>query len=195
MEKDSNQKSQNEFPIHWLEGLIQKIDSKNLSEIALSTGKTPSGYIHLGIMRELLICDAIRRIFVKRGKKVVFRLFIDSLDAAKRFPAYIDENYASKYIGKPFALIPNPINQDGKHYAQYFGEELKKIFPSFGVGAELIWTHDLYKTDEMKDMIRIGLQKNDEVKKIVAKYITASMSEEQKKTYLEQQMEGQAGHS
>ena len=31
MEKDSNQKLQNEYPIHWLEGLIQKIDSRDLN--------------------------------------------------------------------------------------------------------------------------------------------------------------------
>lgn len=187
MENVTDQKSQDEFPIHWLEGLSQKISARNLSEIALSTGKTPSGYIHLGIMRELLICDAIKRVFEEKGKKVNFRLFIDSLDAAKRFPGYITENYAIKNIGKPFALIPNPIHQDDKNYAQYFGEELESVFPLFGIGAKIVWTHELYKTNEMKDMIRIGLEKNEEVKKIVAKYLTASMSEDQKNSYLEQQ--------
>ncbi|WP_371801976.1 lysine--tRNA ligase [Candidatus Lokiarchaeum ossiferum] len=187
MENDNDQKSQDEFPIHWLEGLIQKINGRNLSEIALSTGKTPSGHIHLGIMRELLVCDAIKRIFEEKGKIVHFRLFIDSLDAAKRFPGYIKEDYAKKNIGKPFALIPNPINQNDKNYAQYFGEELESIFPLFGIGAKIVWTHELYKTKEMKDMIRIGLKKNEEVKRIVAKYLTASMSEEQKDIYLEQQ--------
>ena len=71
---------------------MDKILPKEL-KITLATGKTPSGHIHLGILREIVICDAIRRIFEEEGKKVEFYLFLDDLDAAKRFPDYIKKSF------------------------------------------------------------------------------------------------------
>ena len=98
----------NEGLVHWLEETVQEISKRNLTEITLSTGKTPSGHVHIGILREIIICDALSRIFEKKGVKVSFYLFMDDFDAAKRFPYYIDEDYQKDNLGKPFALIPCP---------------------------------------------------------------------------------------
>jgi lysyl-tRNA synthetase, class I len=179
--------SEQEYPDHWLENIVQQILERKTKKIALSTGKTPSGHIHLGILRELLICDALNKILKKRNYDVTYRLFFDSLDAAKRFPPYIPKDYATEHIGSPFALIPNPFESDNRSYAQVFGDELIDTFNELGIDVNVVWTNELYKTDEMKDMIRIGLKKNEEVKKIVAKYLTASMTDEKKETYLKQQ--------
>jgi len=189
--KEMNQSTSNNpthFPDHWLEKIIRDIDARNPNEINLATGKTPSGHIHLGIMRELLICEAIRRKYAERCLRVIFRLFIDDLDAAKRFPSYIPSDYAKKHLGKPFALIPNPLDpSDSQSYAEIFGNELAQTFQEMGISAEIVWTHNLYKTEEMKEKIRIGLKKNELVKEIVAKYLTRSMAPEKKEEYLQQQ--------
>ncbi|MHA1719573.1 MAG: lysine--tRNA ligase [Promethearchaeota archaeon] len=187
MESNGKPHSKHEFPAHWLETIIKKIEDRNPKQITLVTGKTPSGHIHMGIMRELLICDALRRLFEKKNQIVRFRLFLDDLDAAKRFPSYISHDYLKNNIGKPFANIPNPFEDDGRTYAQVFGEELINTFPEYGIKAEIVWTHNFYQMDEMKAMIRIGLKKNQDVKKIVAKFLTASMTEEQKSDYIESQ--------
>ena len=89
-----------EFPIHWLQEIADKILARNDEIITLSTGKTPSGHIHVGILREIIICDSLRRIFEKKGEHVRFYLFLDSLDAAKRFPKYIDENFQKQVISR-----------------------------------------------------------------------------------------------
>lgn len=99
----------NQYPIHWLESIVKEIEARKPKQIVISAGKTPSGHIHLGILRELIIGDSLRRIFEKKGELVKFRIYFDSLDAAKRFPPYIDREFAKKYIGKPFALIPSPF--------------------------------------------------------------------------------------
>ena len=184
---------------HWLEDIIDKILARNTDEIVLSVGKTPSGRIHLGIMRETLICDGLRRKLQSQGKKVKYRIFFDSLDAAKRFPSYIPKEFQKKYVGQPFSLIPNPLTFDPKKdseqtsvndddsYAKAFGGELISTFPEFGIEVEPVWTNNLYKEERMEDMIRIGLKKNDQVKEIVAKFLTASMNDGQRAKYLEQQ--------
>ena len=185
MEKSAKNKQPSfyDYPAHWLGEIIDRIEKRNVDVVNLATGKTPSGHIHLGIIRELLICDAIRRIFVIKNKEVKFRLFIDNLDAAKRFPGDIPIDHQNKYLGYPFVLMPDPFGNSDNSYDKIFGNELISTFDQLGIQTEIIWTDDLYKTDEMKEMIRIGLNKNDLVKKIVAKYLTASMDEEKKLIY------------
>ncbi|MHA1373349.1 MAG: lysine--tRNA ligase [Promethearchaeota archaeon] len=177
-----------EFSIHWLEDTVEKIMSRNPLEITLSTGKTPSGHIHIGILREIIICDALGRIFNKKGKKVNFYLFLDDFDAAKRFPDYIDINFQREHIGKPFALIPCPFKDCGcESYARHFGNELISTFHGFGIKNEIIWTFALYKERRMQEKIKIALEKTDEIKEILKKYIFPTLDDEKKERFAEMQ--------
>lgn len=176
-----------EYAIHWLEDSIEKILTRDTDKIVISAGKTPSGHVHVGILRELIIGDALQRILKDRGNDVLFRIYFDSLDAAKRFPPYIDRNFAKKHAGKPFACIPNPFpDTEDPSYAEYFGNELFNALPKFGISIQAIWSHELYKTDEMQKQIRIGLAQADRVKKIVLEHITYKMDEEDKQERYEQ---------
>ena len=177
-----------DFPVHWVEEIVQEIYSRKPKVITLSTGKTPSGHIHLGILREIIICDALRRIFEQKGKKVNNLLFFDSLDAAKRFPGYIPKSFQNKHIGKPFAMMPCPFEECRcKSYAYHFGNELVEVFPRFGIETKIVWAHELYKTKEMQKMIKIALENTERIKKILKKYILPTLKEEDKEEFIEMQ--------
>ncbi|MCJ7648899.1 MAG: lysine--tRNA ligase [Candidatus Lokiarchaeota archaeon] len=177
-----------EFSVHWLEDTVEKIMSRDPIEITLSTGKTPSGHIHVGILREIIICDALSRIFDKKGKKVNFYLFLDDFDAAKRFPDYIDVKFQREHIGKPFALIPCPFKDCRcESYARHFGNELISTFKGFGIKNEIIWTFSLYKERRMQEKIKIALENKDEIKKILKKYIFPTLDGEKKERFIEMQ--------
>ena len=174
--------------VHWLEETVQEISKRNLTEITLSTGKTPSGHIHIGILREIIICDALRRIFEKKGIKVSFYLFMDDFDAAKRFPYYIDEDYQKNNLGKPFTLIPCPFKECGcESYAHHFGNELISTFKHFGIKNEIIWTYELYQKKEMQEKIKTALDNTDKIKEILKKYILPTLDDERKKLFNEMQ--------
>ncbi len=173
---------------HWLEETVEEISKRNLTEFTFSTGKTPSGHIHIGILREIIICDALRRIFEKRGAKVFFYLFMDDFDAAKRFPYYIDTEYQKNYLGKPFALIPCPFEDCGcESYARHFGNEIISTFEYFGIKNEIIWTYDLYQKREMQEKIRIALENTDKIKEILKKYILPTLDNERKQLFIDMQ--------
>ncbi len=177
-----------DFPIHWIEEIIEEIYSRKPQVITLSTGKTPSGHIHLGILREIIICDALRRIFEKGDKVVNNLLFFDSLDAAKRFPSYIPATFQIEHIGKPFAMIPCPYKDcNCESYANHFGNELINTFPDFGIKTKIIWSHELYKTKRMQEQIKIALENRDKIKKILRKYILPTLKEEDKEDFIEMQ--------
>ncbi|MFW9900297.1 MAG: lysine--tRNA ligase [Candidatus Thorarchaeota archaeon] len=177
-----------DFPVHWIEEIVEEIYSRKPKDITLSTGKTPSGHIHLGILREIIICDALRRIFEKDGKKVNNLLFFDSLDAAKRFPGYIPKDFQKKHIGKPFAMIPCPyVDCNCESYAHHFGNELIDVFPHFGIKIKIVWAHELYKTKKMQEMIKIALENTGKIKEILKKYILPTLKEEDKEEFIEMQ--------
>ncbi|MFX0003062.1 MAG: lysine--tRNA ligase [Candidatus Hermodarchaeota archaeon] len=177
-----------DYSTHWLEEIVKEIYTRKPNEITLSTGKTPSGHIHLGILREIIICDALRRIFENDGKKVNNLLFFDSLDAAKRFPPYIDKDFQIKHLGKPFAMIPCPYEDcKCKSYAYHFGNELTDVFPDFGIKIRIIWSHDLYKTKKMQEKIKIALENTEKIKKILRKYIIPTLKKEDREEFIEMQ--------
>ena len=178
----------NKVLVHWLEETVQEISKRNLTEITLSTGKTPSGHVHIGILREIIICDALRRIFEKKGVNVSFYLFMDDFDAAKRFPYYIDENYQKRNLGKPFALIPCPYEDCGcESYAYHFGNELISTFKYFGIKNEIIWSYNLYQKREMQEKIKIALDNTNKIKEILKKYILPTLDDDRKKQFNEMQ--------
>lgn len=177
-----------EYPVHWLLEIVNKIENRNPEEVTLATGKTPSGHIHIGILREILICDSLRRIFEKRNKSINFYLFLDSLDAAKRFPHYIDPSFQEKHIGKPFCFIPCPFEGCGcESYARHFGNELTSTFEDFGIKNKIVWTHKLYQSEEMREKIEIALDKTGQIKEILKKYILPTLDDKKKKKFLEVQ--------
>lgn len=170
--------------VHWLEDTVQEISKRKLTEITLSTGKTPSGHIHIGILREIIICDALRRIFEKKGVNVSFYLFMDDFDAAKRFPDYIDANYQKNNLGKPFALIPCPFEDCGcESYAYHFGNELISTFKHFGIKNEIVWTFKLYQKREMQEKIKIALDNTERIKHILKKYIMPTLDDDRQKQF------------
>ena len=178
----------NEGLVHWLEETVQEISKRNLTEITLSTGKTPSGHVHIGILREIIICDALSRIFEKKGVKVSFYLFMDDFDAAKRFPYYIDEDYQKDNLGKPFALIPCPYKECGcESYAYHFGNELISTFKHFGIKNKIIWSYDLYQKTKMQDKIKIALDNTNEIKDILKKYILPTLDDDRKEQFNDMQ--------
>ena len=176
------------FSVHWLEDIVDKILDRGVSKITLSTGKTPSGHIHIGILREILICDALRRLLEDKGKKVRSLLFMDSLDAAKRFPEYIESKFQNKHLGKPFSYIPCPYEDCRcESYAHHFGQELTSTFTNFGIKNQIIWSHELYSKKEMQDKIKLALRKTNEIKAILKKYILPTLDEQRKEEFLKSQ--------
>ncbi|MGB5911055.1 MAG: lysine--tRNA ligase [Promethearchaeia archaeon] len=172
----------------WLDETVEKISKRKPRKITLSTGKTPSGHIHIGILREIIICDALRRIFEKQGNIVNFYLFIDDFDAAIRFPDYIDKKFQEKHLGKPFALIPCPFKECGcESYAAHFGNELLSIFPNFGIENKIIWSFKLYQEKRMQDKVKIALDNTNLIKNILKKYILPTLDDKRKQEFIAMQ--------
>ncbi|MHA1917665.1 MAG: lysine--tRNA ligase [Candidatus Ranarchaeia archaeon] len=166
----------------WLKPYIDEILDRKVQKITLNTGKTTSGPIHIGILRELLICDALKRILEEESKDIELSIFLDDFDSAKHFPPNIPESF-SQYLGKPFCDIPDPEGEY-ESYAKRYGNEFIESLTEFGLDPIVRWTSDVYKTAKMKEAIRTSLKNIDILREIYKKYITPTLNENQKESYL-----------
>ena len=69
--------------MHWAEVVAIDLLKKG-NEHIVNTGISPSGYIHVGNMREILTGDAIHRAIIKNGGKSVLNYIADSFDPLRK---------------------------------------------------------------------------------------------------------------
>jgi lysyl-tRNA synthetase class 1 len=162
--------------MQWLEKIVDELIKRHpKGEILIESGGSPSGEYHLGHMRELVICDAILLALRKRGREARHIYFVDDLDALRKVPVNIPEEYG-KYLGRPLCDIPSP--EDGKSYADYFIEGLKKGCDSLGIEVEFIRAHEKYRSGFFTEAIEISLENIEQIKNILETVSSRKLGQE-----------------
>jgi len=164
---------------HWVGRIVRDLEAREDEKIVFSTAKTPSGPIHVGVGRELVYCGVLEKLLKERGRKTEFLFFVDDFDSLKSFPPNIPKDFMvhKEFIGRPMYMVPCPYNHCeswGMHYAQ----ELIKTFPDFGLYPKVIWSHELYQTSEMKNIIRLSLNRVEDLRKILIEVMGPTLQKE-----------------
>ena len=118
--------------------------------------KTPSGRIHVGSLRGVVIHDLVYKALLHEGVKATFTYLFEDHDPMDALPHYLDEKKWRQYLGKPLFTIPSPDGKDTS-FAHYFAHEFQEVFNNIGSTPEILWTSDLYTTGKMNEGIKICL--------------------------------------
>ncbi|UCD73061.1 MAG: lysine--tRNA ligase [Candidatus Bathyarchaeota archaeon] len=174
---------------HWIKKVVEDLKRRPETPLVLSTGKTPSGPIHIGICRELLYCSAFEELLKKDGLETRFLFFIDDFDPIKSFPPNIPKEFAKhkEYIGRPMSDVPCPYG-DCRSWAEHFSRELLDSLGEFNVFPEAIMTHEFYETEEAKSAIRTALRKVGTLRDILGRIVGPTLSND-KRSIFEKQLE------
>jgi lysyl-tRNA synthetase class 1 len=128
--------------------------------------KTPSGKIHVGALRGVVIHDLLYKVLKERGKSVTYTYCINDMDPMDGFPVYLDRDKFYKYMGCPLFKIPSP-QQGFASFSRYYAQEFIDVFNSIGCHPKIIWTSDLYKTGKFDKLIKIFLDNTQKIRKII----------------------------
>lgn len=172
-----------EYSIHWIRDVVESVLERDVPNYLISTGKSPSGSIHIGSLREQIIADVIKRQLEELGKKARTMFVVDDYDPVRSFPPGISLSL-KEWAGVPYSDVPDEFGcheSFGSHWANEFIE----TFPEFGVNPEIVWTHELYEKKEMQDAVRICLENTELIRDIMIEYVAHDFDEEQKKQYIE----------
>jgi len=134
-----------------------KIAADSQGEQIVNDSKTPSGRVHVGSLRGVVIHDVIYRALKHAGKPVKFLYGVDDYDALDTVPNYLNQEKFAPYLGFPLCNVPSP-EDTASDYAKYFMGEFLEIFEYLGVRPQVYYLRDLYRTGQLNRYIDIFLK-------------------------------------
>ena len=127
--------------------------------------KTPSGKIHVGSLRGVVIHDLLYKVLREKGKPATYTYCINDMDPMDGFPVYLDRDKFYKYMGYPLVKIPSPI-PGFKSFAEYYAQEFIGVFNKIGCRPQIVWDSKLYEAGKFDKLIKIFLDHTEKIRDI-----------------------------
>ncbi|GAB4354031.1 MAG: lysine--tRNA ligase [Cyanophyceae cyanobacterium] len=128
----------------------------------VNDSKTPSGRVHVGSVRGVIVHDTIYRALKQASKPVKFLYGTDDYDALDTVPSYLDRDRFERYLGWPLCNVPSPDEDApgdrGGDYAKYYMGEFLDVFDYLGVRPEIYYLRDYYRSGQLNPYIDLFLK-------------------------------------
>jgi lysyl-tRNA synthetase class 1 len=139
--------------------------------VVVASGLSPSGPIHLGNLREVmvphLVADEIRR----RGTGCVHILSWDDFDRLRKVPAGIDQSWA-EHIGKPLTSVPAPPGSSYPNWAEHFKAPMAEALARLGVEVRGISQTQMYTSGAYAGEVLLAMRERQRIDAVLAQYRT-----------------------
>lgn len=149
----------------WVDRVVSDLKKRKLPLEWIDDAKTPSGRIHVGSLRGVVVHDLIYKSLKAIGIKAKYTYIFDNHDPMDDLPSYLPRGEFEKYLGMPLYSVPSP-DKGFNNFAEYYALEFKNVFNGAGCHPEVLWTSDLYKSGRMNPIIKECLNKASEIRKI-----------------------------
>jgi lysyl-tRNA synthetase class 1 len=148
--------------VYWADELAASLTGPQV----VNDSKSPSGTVHVGSLRGVVLHDAIHRALLGAGLPSRFLYGVDDMDAmdsqAKLTPDAVD-----RYMGAPLCRVPAPEGSSAPNYARHFvGEIFFRTFEPLGIRPEFYWVSELYAAGRMDPYVKLALDRADRVRAI-----------------------------
>jgi len=175
--------------LHWADKLsagILKWQKKNkVKKLHLDDMKTPSGRVHTGSLRGVVLHDIVAKVLAKNTTQEIDSTYVfNDMDPMDGLPTYLSKKEYSQYMGQPMYKIPAPILEksginfsgasekeieklkNAKNFGEFYASDFIHAFRKIGCEQKILWSHELYESGQMDKQIETALNKTDEIKKI-----------------------------
>jgi lysyl-tRNA synthetase, class I len=135
-----------------------------------ASGISPSGPVHLGNLRELmvphLVADEVRR----EGAPCRHILSWDDYDRFRRVPGGFPAEFA-EHIGRPLTSVPDPCGQH-QNWAEHFKQPLRESLDRLGVEVTEISQTEMYTGGAYIAQIVTAMRRRADIDAVLARYRT-----------------------
>lgn len=162
----------------WADKIAQEIAATKKPQL-VNDAKTPSGRVHVGSLRGVIIHDLVSKALQERKVKSTYTFIFDDMDPMDGLPVYLSKEKYEKYMGVPLKNIPPPSKNkksvprgqasEAKSYAEYFANEFIHVFNKLGVEPEILWNSKLYAEGKLDKQIKLALDSAEKIQKIYEK--------------------------
>jgi lysyl-tRNA synthetase, class I len=139
------------------------------------TGISPSGNIHVGNLREVLVAEAVVNALKARGVEVRFFFHADTIDPLRKIAPGIPAEF-KRYIGHSLSRVPDP---EGCHasYAEHFLSPFEEALKRMEMDVEVLRSHELYESGLYTEVTREALDRTDDLRNILQEVSGRKMPE------------------
>ncbi len=145
----------------WTEDIAARCTGSQI----INDSKTPSGRVHVGALRGVLIHDAIFRTLQEKGIAARYLFGVDDYDPVDEIPKGEDEHFG-KYIGWPLCNTPAPTGSTAPDMAEHFMAEFWQVFAELGVKVERYRMRDIYRSGRFNEPIDRILRGAEKVRRV-----------------------------
>ena len=148
--------------MYWADELAGAVSGRQV----VNDSKSPSGTVHIGSLRGVVLHDAIFRALREAGVEATFLYGVDDMDAMDS-QAKLTPDAVEKYMGAPLSRVPAPEGSGAANYARHFvGEIFFRTFDPLGIKPEFYWVSELYAAGGMDPYVKLALDRADQVRDI-----------------------------
>jgi len=169
--------------IHWADRIAEKLIKKNphKKKFICAAGITPSGKVHIGNFRDIITSELVCRSLKDKGYEAELIFLWDDFDRLRKIPQGVPQTF-SKYLGMPLSEIPDPYSCH-ESWAKHFESEFEEVMPELGIKVRFIYQHQMYGENKYYEGIKIALQNRREIAKILGRFRTQGISEQEIESY------------
>ncbi|MEV6818511.1 lysine--tRNA ligase [Nocardiopsis dassonvillei] len=139
--------------------------------LVCASGISPSGPIHLGNLREVMVPHFVADELRQKGHTCRHILSWDDYDRMRKVPVGTPDVFA-EYIGLPLTSVPDPC---GKHpnWAEHFKAPFRAALSELGVEVDEISQTDQYTSGAYQDQVVHAMANRDRIDRVLGRYRTA----------------------
>jgi lysyl-tRNA synthetase, class I len=146
--------------VYWADELAASVSGPQV----VNDSKSPSGTVHVGSLRGVVLHDAIFRALGEAGVQSKFLYGVDDMDAMDS-QALLTPDAVERYMGAPLSRVPAPPGSSAASYARHFvGEIFFRTFEPLGIKPDFYWVSELYTAGKMDRYVRLALDRADRVR-------------------------------
>ena len=125
----------------WTQQLVDRAKGPQ----TVNDSKTPSGPVHVGALRGVLIHDAVYIALRQNDIPARYLFGVDDYDPLDEIPS-LNGEWLRPYLGVPLCNVPSPPGSTATDLAEYYISDLFAAFKKLGVGAETYRMRDIYRS-------------------------------------------------
>ncbi|MEL7156565.1 MAG: lysine--tRNA ligase [Actinomycetota bacterium] len=144
-------------------------------KVVCASGISPSGPVHLGNLRELLVPHFVAEEIKGRDLDCEHLLSWDDYDRLRKVPAGVDPSF-EQYIGMPLTSVPDP---DGElaSWAARFKAPVEEAMTALGVDLRYISQTEMYRSGAYRDQIITAIEHRHDINEVLARFRTLEGAE------------------
>jgi lysyl-tRNA synthetase class 1 len=145
--------------------------------LVCASGVSPSGPIHLGNLREIMVPHFVADELRRRGLECRHLLSWDDYDRLRKVPAGQPESFA-EHIGRPLSAVPDPC---GKHenWAEHFKEPFRAALRDLGVEVHELSQTQMYASGAYSAQIVHAMSERARIDEVLGRYRTAAKEDDE----------------